>query len=366
MKIKKFYGKTTSEALQAVKEAFGEEAVILTTRRIRRDGKYLYEVSAAMDFEPQGPAPSERNNSVPQLEGVQAELASLKGLVERLATHLLGPEVEDASLKELLYRLGASPRVISELSASYGLDGGGRPPAVWLKLELSRRLSHLQPAERFPRYSAFVGPSGAGKTTTVAKLAARFARRAGRRGLLVSLDDYRLGAHEQLARFARLAEVDFVAARPEALGEILRENADKDFVMIDTPGFSLEDERYPDLLHGIFQGDLPVRAHLVLPATAGAGFYSRLWRFYQDLPLCGLIFTKTDEAETFGVLLEPLLFWNQPVNFITTGQRIPEDIQVASGRRLLALVCRHLDELALEVGNHESADRILATYETAH
>ncbi|WP_456433541.1 hypothetical protein [Thermosulfuriphilus sp.] len=364
MKIKKFYGKTTSEALQAVKEAFGEEAVILATRRIRRGESVFYEVSAAMDFEPEGPKAAAQPSA--PLEVVQAELASLKGLVERLAVHILKPEAHDTSVKELLYRLGAGQRVVSELSAAYALEGSGRPPAVWLKLELSRRLSHIRPAAKFPKFSAFIGPSGAGKTTTVAKLAVRFSAKGARRGLLISLDDYRLGAHEQLAKFARLAEVDFWAARAEELPEILKQNADKDFVMIDTPGFSLEDERYPNLLRSIFESGFPVKGHLVLPATSGASFYSRLWSFYQDYPLCGLIFTKTDETETFGVLLEPLLFWKQPVNFITVGQRIPEDIQVANGRRLLALVCRQLDELALEVGNYGSDDRILASYETAH
>ncbi len=189
---------------------------------------------------------------------------------------------------------------------------------------------------------ALVGATGAGKTTTLAKLAARHVAQHGRQSVaLIGTDDFRVGAHDQLLHYGRALGVQtFAASDASELASLLQHVADRDLVLIDTPGMTVRDARLPSVIDTLKANAPKVRTTLVLPANLLPGSLEHSVRAYAPLAPKGCILTKLDETPSPGGALSIVLRHGLSVEFVTDGQRVPEDIHLADARRL---ACRLAD-----------------------
>lgn len=185
------------------------------------------------------------------------------------------------------------------------------------------------------RVVMFVGPPGAGKTTTIVKLAVKLGIQRRIPVQLVSLDTMRVGGSEQLAEYARIIGVDFRALySTAALDEVLRDCAGKKLILIDTPGYAPAEMDEAEE-NAYFLGRHPeIEVQLVLPASLRASAFDKFSERFAVFQPTKLLFTHLDEVETFGPLLEHAMKTKLPVSYLTDGQTIPSDIEEASKERL--------------------------------
>ena len=297
----------------------------------------------------------------PALLDMRRELKNLRGLIEQQISSLVWGDMARrqplrAKLLRLLLQLELSPglcqQLVSELTDD-SRDGGGRatPGAIadtndndahkaWR--DVLAVLAHKLPVTDYDILAdggviALLGPTGVGKTTTAAKLAARFAVRHGARHVaLVTTDNYRIGAHEQLRAYARILDVPLrVAADRNELREILKELADRKLVLIDTAGMSQRDMRLSEQFALIRAGSADIKNYLVLSATTRDAGIDEIIRYYQHVNPRGCILTKVDEAGSLGGVLSQLIRYKLPAAYVSDGQKVPEDLHTASTHRLI-------------------------------
>lgn len=185
----------------------------------------------------------------------------------------------------------------------------------------------------------FVGPPGAGKTTSVAKLAAHFALRQKKRVAVVSLDMHRLGAHEQLRRYAEIIGVAFHAAQSGAeVRELFAKLKDVDLILIDTPGVGRRDDARFARLAAMMRAAKADEIHLVLPAGMSEAVQSRTAAAFAPLGVSRVVLTRLDDALGLGVITNTVAKLNWRLSYVCNGQNVPRDIEEACGRRLAAVV----------------------------
>jgi len=187
---------------------------------------------------------------------------------------------------------------------------------------------------------ALVGPTGAGKTTTIAKLAARLVLRHGTAAVaLITTDTYRIGGVEQLKIYGRILGVPVTVARDgEELQQHLRDFADRRYVLIDSIGLSPRDARMAEQMQWLQALGEGVTRLLVVGAGLAPSAYAELWSLYRRLPVAAAILTKLDESPSFGAALQWLVEGSVPLWFYTDGQRVPEDLHVPSLAKITALL----------------------------
>lgn len=185
---------------------------------------------------------------------------------------------------------------------------------------------------------ALLGPTGVGKTTTVAKLAARFALRYGPKWVaLITTDSYRVGAHEQLHTFGRIMDVPVrVANSLAALRQALDAFSEKRLVLIDTAGMSQRDIRFSRQVSFIRSGAPAVKNYLVLSATTQTLGLEQAVGAFRGAQVDGCVITKLDEATSLGSILSAVVQHRIPLAYISDGQRVPEDLALAKPHRLVA------------------------------
>ncbi|WP_062537343.1 flagellar biosynthesis protein FlhF, partial [Mizugakiibacter sediminis] len=279
------------------------------------------------------------------LLGMKQELRELRGMLES--------QLSSLAWNDLGRRKPLSARMLRELSR-LGIDADVAGAIVadlpeHISPEQARYLPLGLLSRKLPVNAhdflddggvvALLGATGVGKTTTLAKLAARYVMRHGLKGVaLVTTDDFRIGAEEQLFHYGRLLGVPvYSAGEPAALCALMERLADQRLVLIDTPGMACRDARVAALMHGLRETRTPVRNTLVLAANAQAAALDEALRAYAPFAPAGCILTKLDEAPTLGGALSALIRHRLPVDYSTDGQRVPEDIARADAHRL---VCR--------------------------
>ena len=185
---------------------------------------------------------------------------------------------------------------------------------------------------------ALLGPTGVGKTTTVAKLAARFAISHGSEHVaLVTTDSYRIGAHEQLRSFARIIDIPMRVANDEGeLSLSLEHFYDRRLVLIDTAGMSQRDVRFAEQAAHMRRGSPRVRNYLVLSATTQFTGLREAVQAFGQAPIDGCVITKLDECTSLGAVLTVLLEHDMPAAYVADGQRVPEDVAPAEADTLVA------------------------------
>ncbi|WP_105168761.1 flagellar biosynthesis protein FlhF [Pseudoalteromonas sp. T1lg23B] len=185
---------------------------------------------------------------------------------------------------------------------------------------------------------AFVGPTGVGKTTTVAKLAALGAQKFGAdKVALITTDTYRIGAYEQLSTYGRIIGCPVKQVKDaNELAEVLYHLRNKRLVLIDTAGMSQRDLRLTEQLNTLMRSTrVDIRSYLVLSATSQMHVLQETVRHFQKVNLTGCIFTKLDECLSLGEIISIAIQNRLPIGYLTNGQRVPEDIRVANAQKLV-------------------------------
>ena len=186
---------------------------------------------------------------------------------------------------------------------------------------------------------ALIGPTGVGKTTTLAKLAANLKIREGRRVGLITIDTYRIAAIDQLRRYAELIQSPLkVVNSPEDLRDAVDAMSNCEFILIDTAGRSPTDTMKLNELKGFLDAVNPDEVHLVLSSTASQVCIERAIDRFGQVRVDKIIFTKLDEAVHVGVVLNVVRKVNKALSYVTTGQNVPDDIEVGKGSRLAQML----------------------------
>ena len=284
-----------------------------------------------------------------QLDDMKAELASLRNVLSfQVASlgeqqkHLKNPLHSYLlnQLKEMGIEEKLGPELVNYLPADYD------ERKSWLTLlKLMANRLHIDGHQLLSQSGvvALVGPTGTGKTTTVAKLAARYAQKYGAEHVaMVTIDTYRIAAFEQLATYGKIIGCSVRKAQTsEELADVLHQLRNKRMILVDTAGFSQRDARLIGQLSEFKKhSHAPMRHYLVAQASAQYASLKGVIEAYQSVPLSGCIFTKIDECYSLGEMLSIAINHNLPLSFITDGQKVPEDIAAASAKKLISLAAR--------------------------
>lgn len=194
--------------------------------------------------------------------------------------------------------------------------------------------------------AALVGPTGVGKTTTIAKLAAKFILKHGPRQVaLITTDNYRIGAHEQLSTYGRILGVPVrVASSAAELCNLINGFADKRLVLIDTAGMSQRDMKLVEQIDTLQQSGQSIKSYLVMSAATEYKAMNEIINAFQVFEPQASILTKIDEAVTIGSAISSIIEHNLPLSFITDGQQVPEDMHSPCARTLIAQCAAELDQ----------------------
>lgn len=358
MKLKRFIAADARTAMQQIKAAFGPDAVILSSHRVK-DG---VEVVAAIDFDEtlltaeaavataEPPSQSASNAVASPLDDMRQEIQTLRGMLE--AQLKASPGVGEplhALIMQKLYNLGISPLMATRLAASLSLTINQQQAwtQVLNQLRIQLPVSKLPKIEEGGVY-AFVGPTGVGKTTTLAKIAARFALRFGAENLgLITMDTYRIAAEEQLLVYGKILGINVCTARDEgSLSRILGQMGDKKLILIDTAGMNPADERMDAQLKILSQEHRRISNVLVLSANSHYQSLIDSIRRYQRSSIEQCILTKLDESVAIGGAISALAESGLAVSYLANGQRVPEDIKMATGHQLIDLLAQQATQLS--------------------
>ncbi len=189
------------------------------------------------------------------------------------------------------------------------------------------------------RITALVGPPGAGKTTTLVKLAVNYGLACRRPVLLISMDNHRIAAAEQLRSYAGILGVGFqMLETVSALAQSIEENRSKDLILIDTPGLGFTEISDSSTLARFLSTRADIDTQLALAASVKPVDLARMVDAYRVFKPQRLVFTKLDETASFGPIFNEAVRTGMPLSFFTTGQRIPEDLEEVTPGRLTGLI----------------------------
>jgi flagellar biosynthesis protein FlhF len=356
----KFEGATMRDAIAKVKAELGDQAVIIASRQVRRGllGSAV-EISAAIDDDgstepsftgpttggPTSSAPARSEQDVEKaLAPLRSELRSLRALVRTAG--------ESRGTTEIRAELAALRRLVEQIHRPTAAPAAAAPTASHASATASAHDLPLT-ASSLGSIIMLVGPTGAGKTTTIAKLATRAALIDGRRVALITLDNYRVGGIEQIRTFADLIGVPLqVADNPAQLPQLI--DPANDLTLIDTAGKSPRDRASIEELARHIAG-LDVEVHLVVSAGSTAAQVDELVHRYGPVSPSRLLFTKLDECDHAPELALAPGRTRLPITWVTTGQAVPEDIEQPTAARVLQLAASGLGDLTPRHRSHRAA-----------
>ncbi|WP_429200680.1 flagellar biosynthesis protein FlhF [Aeromonas veronii] len=295
------------------------------------------------------PQPAQRDQ---EMEGMRKEMASIRKLLEHQISGLMWQEVERrepmrALLIKELKKLGFDDAFADQLAGLIPEDMSIHQAMAQLAEVLTAQLKISE--DEIMRQGgavALLGPTGVGKTTTIAKLAARFAMKYGAEQVaLITTDNYRIGAHEQLQTYGRIMGCPVRQVRDaEELANALYQFRHRRLVLIDTAGVGQRDIRLTEQLDTLVKNaKVRIRSYLVMSATSQRRVMQEAVDHFRRIPLSGCILTKLDESLNLGEVINVCIQNSLPISYITDGQRVPEDIQVANAAQLVGAAMGSLE-----------------------
>ncbi|MCT9116049.1 flagellar biosynthesis protein FlhF [Cupriavidus gilardii] len=359
MSVAKFVAANGREALRQVREAMGPDAVVLSNRTVdggveivaMRDTDLGAISDSAPRFQPPVREPIQVA-AVEHIDGIRGELQTMRALIERQLSGIAVPAVPAAaadplreSLFEWLVGAGFSAQLARTLLARLPA-GHDRPAAMgWIRQEIASKVPVLADEDALFGQGgvlALVGPTGVGKTTTTAKLAARFVLKHGADKLaLLTTDTFRIGAHEQLRIYGDILGVPVHAVKDAsdlrlALGAL----SQKHLVIIDTVGMSQRDRNLSEQIAMLAGAPAPVQRVLLLNGASHGDTLNEVVHAYRHdaapgAGIDGCIISKLDEATHLGSVLDVVIRHRLPVFYASTGQRVPEHLELARGDALV-------------------------------
>lgn len=389
MDVRTFRASTMHEALAIVRKELGPDAAILRTRevRVRRwfgllPGRPEIEITASINVNvpsrlpPQAFPGNGLNREAIAETGLSLERSAAETRALVMRTGAFHPEVQhrlenmEHMLRTLCRRNSSSlpydwpehlfkvytdlidadlreedaRELLERVRSEATRDRADEPMLIKARLAriLESELASTQAIRIVPgrcRVCALVGPTGVGKTTTIAKLAANFRLRENRRVALITVDTYRIAAVEQLRTYADIIELPMhVVSTPREMRDAVKDFTGFDLILIDTAGRSPKDEIKIRELRTLLNEAHADEIHLVLSSVASAKTLLQTLEQFRTVGPTALVLTKLDEAPSFGGLLPILRSSGLPVSYLTNGQNVPDDIEVAQPPRLARLI----------------------------
>jgi flagellar biosynthesis protein FlhF len=377
MKIKKFRAKTFSDALKLVKKELNEDALILATEEKKGLRPYV-EVTAAVDYDlkqkieerdhesdiPEQKKVKERqklentdmlsdaqisdlefeNSLSSESHTIMPELTTIKNKIEDLRSSLMemkniGYEISLPPQKRTIYhflRERAFQQDLALLLCKRARDIKEIPSLILSDIKSVKKHGDAKKAV------LLIGPTGVGKTTTIAKLAAK-AIKSGRKVAILNYDSQRIGAVEQIKIYSKimgipLSNVSNTTDLKKALSDL---STEKDIIFIDSTGKNPKDDSYINGLLEVYHSKLPIEIHLLMSAHYDEEFLMSAYRFYKKLPITCIGITKTDEAVRFGSIYNLIFTYQKPVIYVTTGQVVPNDIKIVTPEEITKLIVNY-------------------------
>jgi len=336
--------------------------------------------------EPEAPRPS-RGRTQPVYQGLQDDISELKELVGDLRQGVRRSVNDEANVGHLRYEIHELKQMVGQMVSQSGelrkedlhenlialyqqlcfngveekfarklteevqkkVPKGELENFSYVKIYLARMFMQVlkihsnltKKTSKFsPKILTFLGPTGVGKTTTLAKIAsAEKMRNPNIKIGLLTIDTYRIAAVAQLQEYARIIKVPCkVVNEATELQGVLEEFRDMDLILIDTAGRSQRDEMQMSELRDFFHGDDEFQNLLVVSSTTKDADLVEITKRFSTLPLAGVIFTKLDESTNYGTIFNHAIRFKLPITFLTTGQNVPDDIEPASRERLIDLL----------------------------
>jgi flagellar biosynthesis protein FlhF len=392
MNLKTFQAPTMAEALAQVKNSLGSEALILHTRTFRKNQwmglrkREIVEITAGHgagigNRPTRRPLPHPYNRDIRSapapassppapdmgrqllqmpgaqsavMAGVSQEINELKTIVKELVVQTRArnsPNVPEELFDHYLHLIGNQVAEDLAMDIIKTVQSQVRPEHFkqkdFIRGKMADQLEKLIPSAGGIRRTktngahvvALIGPTGVGKTTTIAKLAAHLKLRERRRVGLITIDTYRIAAVDQLRRYAEILDAPLRAvASADELRSAVASMADCEYVLIDTAGRSPNDVMKLSELKTFLAAAAPDEVHLVLSTTASQACVELAVSRFAEVRVDRIIFTKLDEAAHLGVVLNVARKLNKSLSYITTGQDVPDDIEVSKASRLAQMI----------------------------
>ena len=352
MDRKVFRAENIQQAIANIKQELGSDAMILSTRKIPRKpldpyAKTMFAVEAALPHQ----LKSDKDDRV---DAIRQDIADIKDMMSIAGFgtgmhHMVCDHSESMGVLASLLRSGVSEKRAGSIvqSACDLMDKTADQGLSLKKAVVNQCLAQIATKDFFnrdntsgvPHVAAFVGPTGVGKTTTIAKLAAMLTFQRKMKVALISIDNYRVGAFEQLKAYASIMGLLCVPAfNSQDLSCALDRMKSMDMVLIDTAGHSHFDRPRIEEIVELIQTDFRISTHLVLSVTSESIIMKDAASAFSVFNPDTVVFTKIDETKRCGKILDQVSEMNLPVSLIANGQRVPEDLIVPDKQQLLKII----------------------------
>lgn len=372
MIIKKYTVNNMNEALTRIRYELGKDAIIVSQRKIRKGGffglfsKKMLEVTAAID-----------NNKSSSKENMKEGIEAIKKLMKNTVEEDKNTYTEEVALKKrckpedneaLVKEVQEMRNMLKDMMNGQGL-GNTQKSKLQLKLEdndvdskiVNKIVKKIEAIDddrseeekltetvndmvkvstnKMDNVLVLVGPTGVGKTTTIAKLAGRFSLIENKKVGLITIDTYRIGAIEQLKTYADIMNIPFnVVFTIKDMQAALENMSDCDIILVDTTGRSSKNTMQISELRAFVDKVKTDNIHLVVSCTTKSKDIDTIVNGYKALNYNNVVITKLDETTTYGSILNILDKAKKPISFITTGQNVPDDIKIMTSQELTKLI----------------------------
>lgn len=387
MIIKKYQGTTETEATAKAKEELGQDAVIMNVKSVKQKGlrklfkKSYYEVTAAID-EPSEKAAREKHTAsenkarkpvdtsenlketiseketteagvkTAKTSAIEERLDNLAQLLEQQIQETKEEEAEErpdqkSKLVKLVYEQlldnevteGNAREIMSEIdNKSSEIQVDDLLSNIYQKIVLKLgQIKTIELCEKKPKVVFFVGPTGVGKTTTIAKLASKYKLDHKCKLAIITADTYRVAAVEQIRTYANILNVPIeVVYSAEELQQAIQKYAEYDLLFVDTAGRSHQNQEQQEDVKRLLQvaKEYEQEIYLVISATTKYRDLVKITQVYSDISSYRLLFTKTDETGALGNILNIKMLTNEPLSYVTFGQNVPDDIEITDAQAI--------------------------------